>query len=345
MQFKSLSLLGKFLSAIVLLFAIAIAPAGVASAQAVTPRPCDLYASTTPCVAAFSTTRSMYSAYTGPLYQLTRQSDEDRLDIGLLPDGYANAASQDTFCEKTSCTITKLYDQSPNHNNLTPAPQGGAAHGPYLNGYDYPALAKSLPAAIAGHKVYGIAISPGMGYRNDHPAGTAVHGQPEGVYMVTSALNLNARCCFDFGNAETNNLDNDVGHMDAINIKCRGVIPCRANAGLDMENGIPGHLNVPDGTAFVTDMGASDGQHTFAIYQGNAQSGPLTTTGVIPLPTRYQPMQTEGAIILGIGGDNSNWASGYFFEGVMTSGMPIASAMEAVQSNIVAARYAGQLQP
>jgi hypothetical protein len=56
-------------------------------------------------------------------------------------------------------------------------------------------------------------------------------------------------------------------------------------------------------------------------------------------------MKQEGAIILGIGGDNSNWAKGYFFEGVMTTGMPSAKAMKEVQRNIVAARYAGQLQP
>jgi hypothetical protein len=56
-------------------------------------------------------------------------------------------------------------------------------------------------------------------------------------------------------------------------------------------------------------------------------------------------MRQEGAIILGIGGDNSNEAKGYFFEGVMTRGMPSIHAMEAVQSNIVAAAYAGQLKP
>ena len=39
-------------------------------------------------------------------------------------------------------------------------------------------------------------------------------------------------------------------------------------------------------------------------------------------------MQQEGAIILGIGGDNSNWATGYFFEGVMTKGMPTQAALE-----------------
>ena len=132
--------------------------------------------------------------------------------------------------------------------------------------------------------------------------------------------------------------------MDAINIMCHGS-PCSPDAGLDMEDGIYGHLKVPPSTTFVTDMGASDGQHTYAIYQGNAHSGALTTTGIIPLPNGYQPMQQEGAIILGIGGDNSNWAKGYFFEGVMTRGMPNAQSMKAVQRNIVAARYAGQLRP
>jgi hypothetical protein len=327
-----------------ILFALAIAPLGSAFAQKPTPRPCDLYASATPCVAAISTTRALYRAYRGPLYQVTRQSDKAHANIGLLPDGYANAAAQDAFCAHTSCTITKLYDQSPNHNDLTPAPPGGEAHGPGPNGYDIPDVANALPAKVGGHNVYGVAISPGMGYRNDTPKQTAVNGQPEGVYMVTSALHLNDRCCFDFGNAEANNLDNKAGHMDAINIMCHGN-PCHPDAGLDMEDGIYGHLAVPAATAFVTDMGASDGQHTYAIYQGNAQSGGLTTTGIIPLPHGYQPMKQEGAIILGIGGDNSNSASGYFFEGVMTKGMPSRQAMEAVQKNILAAHYEGHLQP
>jgi hypothetical protein len=344
MPFKSTLLFGNILSLAVLIFAFAMNPCGVASAQTATPGPCDLIASSTPCVAAISTTRALYGAYTGPLYQVTRHSDNARTDIGLRRDGYANAAAQDAFCANTTCIITRLYDQSPNHNDLTPAPPGGEARGPGPNGYDLPAVANALPATVAGHKVYGIAISPGMGYRNDSPKGTAVHGEPEGVYMVTSALHLNTKCCFDFGNAEANNLDNKAGHMDAINIMCHGD-PCSPDAGLDMEDGIYGHLKVPSRSTFVTDMGASDGQHTYAIYQGNSQSGGLTSTGIIALPNGYQPMQQEGAIILGIGGDNSNWATGYFFEGVMTRGMPTKQAMEEVQSNVVAARYAGQLQP
>ena len=171
--------------------------------------------------------------------------------------------------------------------------------------------------------------------------------------MLTSALHLNHRCCFDFGNAETNDLDNKHGHMDAINIKCRGryrdpgvnLAECLPDAGLDMEDGIPGHFPVVPGTKFATVMGANDGNKTFAIYQGNAQTGTLTSTGTIALPEVYQPMKMEGAIILGIGGDNSNWDTGYFFEGVMTMGAPTAEAMAAVQANITAAKYEGELKP
>ncbi len=48
-------------------------------------------------------------------------------------------------------------------------------------------------------------------------------------------------------------------------------------------------------------------------------------------------MSKEGAIILGIGGDNSVSAQGTFYEGVMTSGYPSDATENSVQANIVAA--------
>ena len=181
---------GNILALTVLFFTFAMIPLHVASAQKTTPRPCDVFASSTPCVAAISTTRALYGTYTGPLYQVTRKSDSAHIDIGLLPGGYANTAAQDAFCANATCVITRLYDQSPppppppppNHNDLLPAPPGGAARGPGPDGYDLPAIANALPATLAGHKVYGVAIAAGMGYRNDSPKQTAVHGEPEGVY-------------------------------------------------------------------------------------------------------------------------------------------------------------------
>ena len=42
--------------------------------------PCDIYAAAnTPCVAAHSTTRSLYSNYNGQLYQVLRASDNKTL--------------------------------------------------------------------------------------------------------------------------------------------------------------------------------------------------------------------------------------------------------------------------
>ena len=53
----------------------------------------------------------------------------------------------------------------------------------------------------------------------------------------------------------------------------------------------------------------------------------------------YDPMQKQGAIVLGNGGDNSNSSQGTFYEGVMTAGYPTDATDQKVQANIVAAHY------
>lgn len=316
---------------------------GARSAYAQSNRPCDVYATATPatpCVAAFSTTRALYSSYGGALYQVKRQSDQTTADVGVLSDGYASAATQDAFCADTTCTITRIYDQSSQNNDLTPAPPGQAANGPGPQYYDLPASASALPIVAGGHKVYGVFISAGVGYRNDSTTtDIARNGEPEGVYMVSSAAPFYGGCCFDFGNAETNNYDRGYGHMDAINLRTdNSGVPV---IGLDMEDGIPGDFPIAPGAQFLTAMGWNDGGSSYELYWGNAQSGNLTSTGPRSLPSVYKPMYQEGAIILGIGGDNSNWATGYFFEGVMTAGAPSDSSMNQVQASIVSAGYNG----
>src|SRR5512142_2583545 len=68
-------------------------------AQAAASLPCDIYAAAgTPCVAAHSTTRALFGAYGGSLYQVRRASDNATRDIGVSSaGGYANAAAQDAF--------------------------------------------------------------------------------------------------------------------------------------------------------------------------------------------------------------------------------------------------------
>jgi hypothetical protein len=232
--------------------------------------PCNIYAAAgTPCVAAHSTTRALYAAYDGPLYQVERASDGATMNIGVLrAGGYANAAAQDSFCAGTYCTITEIYDQSGHGNNLTIGPAGG-------------------------------------------------NGHMDAVYFGTL-------CWFS---------------------PCTGSGPW---VQADLENGLfsGGNGNNPNNrdnnSQFVTAMVKNNGTTTYAIKGGNADSGSLTTWYSGPLPTTsgYAPMDQEGAIILGTGGDNSNSSAGSFFEGVMTAGYPTDAADNAVQANIVSVGYA-----
>jgi non-reducing end alpha-L-arabinofuranosidase len=319
------------------------------ASQAAGSLPCDIYgAAGTSCVAAYSTVRALYSAYNGPLYQVRRVSDGATTDIGLLTaGGYANATEQDAFCTHTTCVITKLYDQSPEHNDLTIEGPGGAA------GQDVGANAAALPVVAGGHKVYGLYIAGQTGYRDNGTRGIAVNGQAEGMYMVASGTHVNSGCCFDFGNAETNTRDNGNGHMDAVNLgtECY-FFPCTGSGPwveADMENGLfsggngPNTANAGNNSDFVTALLKNNGQTTYALKGGNAQSGGLTTwwNGALPNIGGYTPMHQEGAIVLGTGGDNSNWSVGSFFEGVMTAGYPTDAADNAVQANITSAGYSG----
>jgi hypothetical protein len=321
--------------------------ATVGTAQAASSLPCDIYAAAgTPCVAAHSTVRALYAAYNGSLYQVKRASDGKTRNIGTLrAGGYANAAAQKAFCAGTSCVITEIYDQSPEHNNLTiegPGQRGGRDAG---------ANAAALPVIAGGHHVYGVYVTAGVGYRDNSTKGVAAGRSAQGEYMVASGNHVNNKCCFDYGNAETNSRDNGNGHMDAINFSTKCFFsPCSGSGPrvqADLENGLFAGGNGSDrnnkgnSTAFVTAVVKSNGKTTYAIKGGNAQSGRLTTWYNGPLPHRggYVPLHQEGAIVLGTGGDNSKTSIGSFFEGVMTSGYPTYAADNAVQANIVSVHY------
>ena len=324
----------------------AVAAVGSAPASAASQGPCDIYASAgTPCVAAHSTTRALYAAYNGSLYQVRRSSDNSTLNIGVVSaGGVANAAAQDSFCSGTTCVITEIYDQSGHGNNLTDAPGGGAAGGP-----DALANATSAPAMVEGAKVYGVYIAAGDGYRDDSTSGIATGDAAEGEYAIFDGTHTNNGCCFDYGNAETNNDDNGAGHMEAIYFGTETAWGRGSGNGpwimADMENGLfsgqGAGLNSADPTTnyrFTTAMIEGE-SNQWAILGGNAQSGSLATDYSGVRPSGYNPMHKEGAIILGIGGDNSKGSAGTFYEGVMTSGYPSSSTEASVQANIVAAGY------
>ena len=324
----------------------------VATASLVAAGPCDIYASAgNPCVAAHSTTRALYNAYTGSLYQVKRGSDNTTIIINpLSAGGVANAAAQDTFCASTTCLITIIYDQSGRGNHLTQAPPGKRWKGPEANGDDNLASAIGAPVTLNGHKAYGVFSSPGTGYRNDATNGIATGDVAEGIYAVLDGTHYNSACCYDYGNAETNNAANGAGHMEAVYLGTEKSWGTGAGSGpwimADFENGLfsglsaknnAGDPSIPD--RFVTAVVKGE-PNNWSIRGGNAASGSLSTFYSGVRPAGYNPMLKEGAIILGIGGDNSVGAQGTFYEGAMTSGYPSDATENLVQANIVAAKYA-----
>ncbi|HTJ93028.1 MAG TPA: arabinofuranosidase catalytic domain-containing protein [Pararobbsia sp.] len=86
--------------------------------------PCDAAANAnTPCSAAHSVTRLLTKSYTGPLFQISRASDGQTLDVypysrNTLPHGTdssmigsANVGSTNAFCRNTTCSVSYIYDQ------------------------------------------------------------------------------------------------------------------------------------------------------------------------------------------------------------------------------------------
>jgi non-reducing end alpha-L-arabinofuranosidase len=289
--------------------------------------------------------RALYAAYNGPLYQV-KKTDGSVQDIGVLaPGGFANSAAQDTFCGVDACTISIIYDQSGRGNNLTSAPAGMAKTTP-----DNEADAKKVTATFNGHKVYGVHIAPGIGYRNNAACDTATGDDAESEYMIVDGAVHNGGCCFDYGNMERNSHDNGEGTMEAVYYGTCTIWGKGGGDGPwvmgDLENGLwagnisPFNASMPVTSAYVTAMVKGDkaGSNHWTVKIGNAQAGLLTTPFDGQRPNaKYNPMRKEGAIGLGTGGDNSNGALGNFFEGVMTAAYSSSAADDAVQANIVAA--------
>ena len=317
--------------------------------------PCDILAAAgNTCVAAHSTTRLLYSklhraalpglprsVYAGRA-ELVPAAPRTIKDIGVVAGGYADAATQDTFCTGATCTISIIYDQSANGNHLRPAPRGG--NGPA----DNPAIATALKTTLNGHPVYGVFIRTGIGVsRRMHqlrvvtPKGTATGDQPETEYMVTSQNGLHRRLLLRL-RQRRNRARNDDGNgtMEAVYFG-GGVVwgtgsrrrPQQRPVGHGRPRerslrrvGATNHVNdqkISTNTAlhfdFVTARRSSAtrrrqnaGRGRFAIYGGDATAGTLKTMydGIRPAKTGYVPMKKQGSIILGIGGDNSNVAAG-----------------------------------
>ena len=326
---------------------------GASAAGSTSTGPCDIYAAAnTPCVAAHSTVRALYGNYNGNLYQLRRASDKTTSDVPVLaPGGFANISVHNSFCSGTTCTISIIYDQTANKNDL---PKSGVAH--WLANGGNEANAASAQITVGGHIVHGIYGGSNVAYRNNATKGVAKGDVAEAMYMVVDGKRFNNQCCFDYGNAETSGNDDGDATMEAVYF---GSVTTWGGTGsgsgpwvaADLENGVyksnqggwqttastPGAKSII--ATFATAMLKGPTGNHFTLKGGDAQSGTLTTMWDGTRKAGYSPKKLQGAIILGTGGDGSPSATGNFFEGAMTIGNQPDSADDAVQANIVAAGY------
>jgi non-reducing end alpha-L-arabinofuranosidase len=352
-------------------------------------KPCDIYAAAnTPCVAAFSMVRVLVSAYKGPLYQVRKGGTNNVFkgnqpigtgggttggttqDIGATADGFGDAAAQETFCGSETCTVSRLYDQSGKGNDLTQAPAGQYEPGP---DYEVPATHSVM---VGGHKVYSLyfpnppslpsgSAPSGYGYRNNKAMGVPTGSSgAQGVYMVADGTHSGNGCCFDFGNAETNNGAGPTGAMAALSLGTSywgmGAVSSPWFEG-DFEAGVwaggsscgtPGSGQLtcngrkanPDNPSMkgipfafgILDTGTMNNMPEYVLKAANATTGTLTTAYNGTAPGKWA---LQGAVLLGTGGDNSNSSWGTFYEGAMTAGQPTDATDQAIYANIVAVGY------
>ena len=200
-----------------------------------------------------------------------------------------------------------------------------------------------------------------QGYSNRTAAGTAVGDEPQTIYAVLSGRTFNGGCCFDYGNAERL-WDHTAkywgnGSMEAVYFGCGDLSPTG-------KRGLACSPADPSGAAYVlADMEHMRGMMAgplppkplaprdfvvavvkgrkghLAIKAGDAQKGGLDVIYDGPRPAGYEEMKKEGAIVLGVGGDNSPWGAGVFFEGAITHGYASSATDDAVMASIVAAGY------
>jgi non-reducing end alpha-L-arabinofuranosidase len=338
--------------------------------------PCDIYEAatpSTPCVGAYSTIRRLRAAYTGPLFQVRSGSNAmntgtggETHDIAQDADGFALMSAVTAACGSGTCTVSLLYDQSGKGNNLPVAKRGGNENGgPWADEDDFETVVNSKgQLSVGGRTVWSLYMAERQGYRmtkagNGVPKGNQA---PQGIYMLADGTHAGTTCCWDFGNVTP-----DPTTYHDMNTLFFGKAFWGSGEGgpmdgypwfmADFEAGVWAGGSKPGDPGW----GALEGAHPpnpnnpamkgvkFALgfLKTNATDWALRaadTTKDSAIKTAYKGalpkvIANEGAIVLGVGGDNSNNSWGTFYEGAVLSGFPSDDAELAVLQNIKAVGY------
>jgi hypothetical protein len=309
--------------------------------------------------------RSLSSKYTGPLYQVRSGSSATNTgtggatqDIAMLADGYADSAAVDTFCTGTTCSVSKLYDQSGNGNDLLRASAGPSGNGSRSGDDDYESVATKLSVTAGGHKVYALYIGVFGGYRTALSVtskGVPSGNKDQGIYELIDGTHFGGACCWDFGSVSPNPKNyvtmNTVFFGTGFWGKGAGSGPW---FGGDFEGGVwmggsgSGEPGTPGSSANANNPTlkvpfALGILHTpvgkYALRMADISTATDLTTGYDGAIPAGKTWGNAGGIGLGIGGDNSNNSEGTFFEGAVVNGSPSNATDLLIMKNIQAVGY------
>jgi non-reducing end alpha-L-arabinofuranosidase len=281
-------------------------------------------------------------------------------DIMQDADGFALKSAVDAACAGTTCTVSLLYDQSGRENHLKVAKRGLTNGGMYAAMDDFETEIDVSQAAIkaGGKDVYSLYMAARQGYRQTVAGdGVPLEEEPQGLYMLADGTHAGDACCWDFGNVSP-----DPTRYGVMNTLFLGKAYWGRGAGsgpwymADYEAGVwAGGTNPGDpgwgaiGAAYPPNPNNPSMRVKFALgflktneddwalrMADAATATTITTAYAGGLP---KAMHNEGAIVLGVGGDNSNNSWGTFYEGAVLAGFPSDAAEQAVLMNIKAVGY------
>jgi len=293
--------------------------------------PCDVFASNgTSCVAAYSMTRKMLAAWGGAAFQVTRASDSTTQDIGFLASGAVNRSTEATFCAATTCTVTLLYDQTGNGNNL---PTGAAA----IPASPTIAAAPYAEITTAGSTFPVLKTASGQAYRR-RTSTTAIPTGGSAVTVYEVANNsVSAALGGAFSENESTVHDDGAGTMFGISYSTLQVpTGSPAQYGLEHENGdiLIDSYQPPNFTLIVKKAAGTATTTAVELEMGDATTGGLRTLYAGP-GELAAAWNLEGGLSAGEGGDAS--ATPFAgFEFAVLAGETSDAADAAAQANIAA---------
>jgi hypothetical protein len=285
-------------------------------------------------------------------------------DIAMTADGFADKAAVDAACANTVCTVSKLYDQSGKGNDITVAKAGLTNGGMYAGMDDFETIANKGELKVGGRDVYALYMEARQGYRQTAAGtGMALGDDPQGIYMLADGTRTGTACCWDFGNvtpnpksyAEMNTLFLGVAYWGRgagngpwfgadfeAGVWMGGSEPGDPGwGGLDDAADAPANSNNPSMRVkyALGFLKTANTPERYALRMADVATATDVTTAYAGNYPSTKHLDSKGAVVLGVGGDNSNNSWSTFYEGAIVSGYPDDATELAVMKNIQAAKY------